>query len=280
MRSVEPRVELAHTLWVQRLRLPFAVVLGLACAVPAAAQQQGDFCPARPGQTTPPCVVASGHVVVESALATLVDERTPDIRTRQYIVADTVVRVGLAHHVEAEVGWAPASYQTVTTPGGVGRTRAHGASDTHVGLLVGPTGNDGHAAIEAGLTLPTGHAPIGAETWSAETRLPLALPSVHHIGIALTPEVDAVPDDDGGGHHASVGAAGGVAVPLSPSVQVDADLAVFTDLAARQHAIARTAGMAVAWHVQRRTQVDVGATMTLSRHEPGVQFYAGLAHAF
>ncbi|MFN7918238.1 MAG: transporter [Vicinamibacterales bacterium] len=258
-----------------------AVALGFAAtAAPVAAQQTDDFCPARPGQTTPPCVVAAGGVIVETALATLVHEQAAGSRTRQLVVADTVVRLGLAHHVEAEVGWAPATYQTVTAPAQGGRTRTHGASDTHLGIIVGPTGNDGRAAFEAGLTLPTGHAPIGAQTWSAETRLPLALPPVHHLALALTPEVDATPNDDGAGHHASVGAAGGVAMPLSTSLQVDADVAVFTDLLRAHHATARTAGLALAWHAQARTQFDVGATVALSHREPEFQIYAGLAHAF
>lgn len=265
---------------MQRLRWPFAVILWLACAAPAAAQQQDDFCPARPGQTTPPCVMAPGDVMVESALVTLVDDRTPDSRTRQYIVADTVVRVGLARHIEAEVAWAPTDSVTVTSPARGNRTHARSASDTHVAVVVGATGTDGRAALEAGLTLPTGHAPIGAQTWSADTRLPLALPSVRRVGIALTPEVDVVADDEGSGHHASVGAAGGVAIPISASVQVDADLALFTDLAPAHHATARTAGLAVAWQAQRRTQFDVGATVALSHREPGLQLYVGFAHAF
>lgn len=217
--------------------------------------------------------------MVETALATLIDQHTPEGRTRQYIVADTVVRVGLAHHLEAQVGWAPVRSLTVTPAQGA-RTQARGASDTHVALVVGPTGPDGRAAIEAGLTLPTGRAPIGAQAWSADARLPLALPSLHHVGVALTPEVDATPNEEGHGHHASVGAAGGVAVPLSSSVQVDVDVAVFTDLAPAHRATARTASLAVAWHVQRRTQFDVGATVALSHREPGLQVYAGLAHAF
>lgn len=260
--------------------LLLTLVVSVACASPAIAQQSDEFCPARPGQTTPPCVVAPGHLMVETALATLVDERAAGAHTRQYVIADTVVRLGLPDHVEAEVGWAPASVLTVTTPTLDGRTRSHGASDAFVGLLVGPGGNEGHAALEAGLTLPTGHAPLGGQGWSAETRLPLALPSIGRVGVALTPEVDATPNDEGRGHHATVGAAGGIAVPLSASVQVDADVAVFTEMAPAHRATARTAGLALAWHVQRRTQLDVGATVALSHREPELQLYAGVAHAF
>ncbi len=218
--------------------------------------------------------------MLETALGTFIDERTPLRRTRQNIVADTVVRLGLPGHVEAEVGWAPLTYLTVNNLAEGSRMRAHGTGDTRVSLLYGLLGADGPAAIEVGVSLPTGHAPVGSQRWTAQTRLPLTLPSIRHVGFALTPEVDAAANDEGDGHHASVGAAGGMAVPLSASVQLDADVAMFTALQPVHRSTTRTAGVAVAWHFQRLSQLDVGGTVMLSRREPGLQLYAGWAHRF
>src|SRR5947208_247711 len=78
----------------------------IAAAVPAAAQQR-DLCPDRPGQTTPPCTLAPGSLMVETAIGGWTVEADPAARTDTITLGSTVLRAGVTPRLELQFAWSP-----------------------------------------------------------------------------------------------------------------------------------------------------------------------------
>ena len=81
-------------------------LLLLIVATPALADGR-DFCAERPGQTTPPCTLDPGRVMLEMAATSWTVTSDPNSRTDTVIFGDSVVRVGLTPRLEAQLGWTP-----------------------------------------------------------------------------------------------------------------------------------------------------------------------------
>ncbi len=203
-------------------------VLTLATSLtPATAR---DLCPERPGQTTPPCTVEPGHVVLESGLIDWSRAQSTASRSDTIIIGQSALRIGIADHGELAIGWTPFATQRlrdsltglVSRQSGIGDVtfavkRSFGKADAPM------------MAIKAFVTAPVGTAPAGAGDWTAGAVIPVSIPLSGTIQLSLTPEVDAVPNGSGAGHHLAYGSAGGVGVKLSNALGLGADLRVLRD---------------------------------------------------
>jgi outer membrane putative beta-barrel porin/alpha-amylase len=262
-----------------RRTVVLAVASGLWVVHPALAQDR-DFCAERPGQTTPPCTLAPGEVMIESAAAAWTVTRDSGVRSDQVTIAGSLLRIGLTPRLEVQAGWTPFGIQHVKDRL-TGRTTSRtGAGDVSLELIYGLAGANGPVAIQPFVTLPTGGSAIGAGDWGAGVRLPVALPLNSKLQLALTPELDAAVNSSGNGRHLAYGGAAGIGLPLSSKVSLGADVAVFRDEDPDGAATHETGGLSLAWQESADTQFDVGGTVGLNHASPDLGLYVGIAHRF
>lgn len=241
--------------------------------------QDRDFCAERPGQTTPPCTLAPGNVMIETAGAGWTVTRDAGERSDQVTIGSSLLRIGLTPRLEAQAGWTPFGIQEVRDRFSGRSSSRTGTGDVSLGLIYGLAGANGPVAIQTFVSLPTGGAAIGAGDWGAGVRLPIAF-SIARLQIALTPELDAAVNASGNGRHLAYGGAAGIGVPVSAKVSVDADVAVFRNEDPDGPATHETGGLSLAWQESANTQFDVGGTVGLNRASPDLGLYVGIAHRF
>ena len=253
--------------------------LAVFAARPAAAQTR-DFCADRPGQTTPPCTLAPGQLMVETAGAVWSVDASPDQRTDTISFASTQLRAGLTSRLEAQLGWTPLGIQTSRDRTTGILTHQNGIGDVSVGLLYGLAGDNGPVALQAVVTLPSGGAALGAGDWSAALRLPAVVPLGSGVQLGLTPEVDAATNSTGQGRRFAYGGAAGLGFALSGKVGFGVDVALFRHEESGNAATTATGGASLAWQIGKNTQLDLGGTVRLSGNSPNMALYFGIARRF
>jgi hypothetical protein len=269
-----------------RLRTRRARLMGALLAIallwlarPAFAQER-DFCAERPGQTTPPCTLAPGDVMIESAGASWTVTRDSSQRSDEITIGSSLLRIGLTSRLEAQAGWTPFGIEHVRDRlSGRSLTRT-GTGDVTLGLIYGLAGANGPVSLQTFVSLPTGGSAIGAGDWGAGARLPIAFSISPKLQVSLTPEVDAAVNASGNGRHLAYGGAAGIGLPLSAALNLGADVAVFRDEDPEGAATHETGGFSLAWQESANTQFDVGGIVGLNRSSPDVGLYFGIAHRF
>jgi hypothetical protein len=220
-----------------------------------------------------------GSAMVETAAADVSITRHLDEQGDTVLVGATLARVGVGKKAELQIGWTPLG-RVHKRRRLISDTTAEYTGDVTLGMLVGLRGADGPLALQAGVSIPTNDGPVGSGHWQADVRVPISLPPVHRIEIALTPEIDAAANATGTGRHVAFVNAVGVGRPLTRALHVGVDVAFFDDEAPEGRTHHSAAGLSFAWQARPKTQVDIGSVIDLSRVNPHVEIYAGLAHQF
>ena len=157
-----------------RPALALLLCLPVLCSAVRARADEPAFCAERPGQTTPPCVTAPGHLMLESGLAAWQRQQDSESRTDSWSFGATQLRLGLGSSVEAQLGWQMLGSSRTTDPAGHPLGSASRVGDVTLGLLYGLAGTNGPVAVQLFASLPAGRPPIGAGDWGAGARLPIA----------------------------------------------------------------------------------------------------------
>jgi hypothetical protein len=251
----------------------------LALAAPARAEDRA-FCADRPGQTTPPCTLAPGTVMIETALGTWERESEPGSRSDTLTLGSSLLRAGVTSRLEAQIGWAPlgVQWQRDAATGAVQRRTS--AGDLTLGLTYGLAGANGPVAVQGFATVPTGGSAIGAGDWGAGLRLPAQVALTSGIDLVVTPEIDAAVNQSGEGRHLAYGGAVGIALALSDTVNLGGDLAAFRDQEPGDPITRVTGGLSLAWQAGEGTQIDMGTTAGINQDSPDLAVYLGIAHRF
>jgi hypothetical protein len=256
-----------------------AAGLLLLAASPACAEDR-EFCADRPGQTTPPCTLAPGQVMIETAAASWTRDSDPGSRTDTLTLGSSLLRAGITSRLEAQFGWAPYGVQWLRDTASGAVSRQSGTGDITLGLTYGLAGANGPVALQGFVTLPTGGAAIGAGDWGAGLRLPAQVPLSSVIALTLTPELDAAVNQSGSGRHLAYGGAAGLGFALSGRINLGVDLAMFRDEDPDGATTLANGGASLAWQVRKNTQLDLGGTVGLNRASPDGTLYLGIAHRF
>lgn len=240
-----------------------------------------DLCPARPGLATPPCIVDSGHVMVELSHMDWTMDRQDQVRTDTLLSGDVLLRLGVNRLSEVQIGITPFGFVRSRDHGQV--HRASGVGDIIVAVKRSVTHPDGSGlsiAVQPFATLPTGSAAIGAGDWSAGVIVPVSVPLSDKVQFALSPELDDVVDGDGKGRHLAFGGVMGLGIALGPAISTAIELSIMhdddPDGAQRQS----LAGLSFAWQPSDNWQLDVGSAIGLNRYSPDAEIYLGVARRF
>ena len=255
------------------------IILALASAVvPAHAR---ELCAERPGQTTPPCTVERGRVVLETSLIGWSLQQSATSREDTLTIAQSTVRIGIADHGEIAIGLTPFATRRVRDNLAATVNQQSGVGD----LVFAVKRSFGRAdapgvAIRAYVSAPVGRPPSGAGNWTAGAAVPVSIPFSDAIELSLTPEINGVVNGSGRGHHLSYGGAAGLAFKLTGAVSFNTDVRVVRDDDPASASTKAAFGTSVAYLTRGNLQLDVGGNFGVNRATPGVELYFGIAKQF
>lgn len=258
------------------LAAPFGFALpttAMADALPS----EPAFCAARPGQTTPPCVVAPSSAMVELGLATWEHSRTDSARDNELSLSAIALRYGIAPRLELQIGWAGLVVSSHLHDVTQDRSRATNSGDLTVGALYGLLGQDGPVAIQAFVTLPTGKGAATEGEWSGGVRLPVAVPLGYDWQLGLTPEFDLAANSSGHGRHSAFGGAASISRPISGQISAGVDISVMEDRDPDGSSTSSMTSASIAWQTSPNSQLDFGVGLGLTSSSPRAQIYVGFS---
>lgn len=254
----------------------------LLAATPAVAKER-DYCPTRPGLGTTPCTMSPGRVSLETALADWTRDDQPDQRSDALLLGDTLVRIGLADTVEAQLGWTPYGHVR-TRDKTIGQVEAAGGiGDAIVGMkanLLHPDGQGLSIAVQPFATLPLGRAPVGAGDWGAGVVVPVTYDLTETLNLAFTGEADAAVNGDGHGRHFAFSEIVGLGIKLNDRLTGTVELEALRDEDPAGRTTQALASASLAWMAKDDLQLDIGGVAGLDRDAPDVELYLGVSHRF
>ena len=247
----------------------------------AAAAAPPPICADRPGKATATCLVEAGHVQIETGIADWTLQKAGGERDTSLAIAETTLKYGISSSANVEVDMAPWQ-RSISRFGGV-RDSASGFGDVNVLYKQRLTAADAALQIAAlpFIKIPTANHELGNRKWEGGFLLPIgySIPKTP-LAIALTPEIDAVADADGHGHHAAMAQVVSLAWAATDKLNLSAELwaAWDWDPSGTTHQV--SADGAIAYLVGNDVQLDAGANFGLNRETPDVELYTGIAIRF
>lgn len=261
-------------------------VLAVAVAMPAWAQDQGgaqqerEYCPARPGLGTPACTIAPGKVSIETGIGDWTRDNSADEHSDAILVGDTLIRIGLTDTIEAQLGWTPFGHSRVRDKVSGVIDKADRVGDALVGLkanLVHPDGSGFSAAIQPFATLPVGRSPIGAGDWGAGVVVPVSFDLNSSLDLQFSPEVDAATDEDRHGRHLAFGSVIGLGISVSDTAALTFEVAGTRDHDPEGHTTEIYGAASASWMPSGNLQLDVGTTLGLNHSAADLELYFGIS---
>lgn len=257
-----------------------AAALLLSLPSSALADPLREFCPDRPGKDTPPCIVDRGHVVIETSALTYSRERDGS----RYEVGEPLVRYGLADTVELQLNFTPYVIARQEEADGSKRT-LRGVGDLTGAVKVNlrnPDGSGTSAAVQAFVTAPTGKDGIGSGKWEGGVLVPLSFELSDKLGLALTPEVDWLADEEGSGHHLAVAGVASLSRELADGLVGSVELWSQHHREPGNKRTEASLDFALAWQPSQRkpVQFDIEVDVGLNRHTPKTEVTGGVAMRF
>lgn len=262
-------------------RRALALLTGLIAAPAIAGTALRDFCPARPGLATPPCVIDAGHVDAELGLADWTLDRSGGARSDTIVAGDLLLRYGLDASSEVQIGLTGFGRVRTREQGMV--ERASGVGDLILGYkrnLRNPDGSGFSVALQPFVTLPTGGRAIGAGDWGAGLVVPVSIDLGGAVGLGFSPEMDAAVDSDGKGRHLAYGSVAELGFTLSPQMSASIEVSEFRDEDPAGDQSPALAALSLAWQPAADWQLDVGTVAGLNRDSPHVELSFGISRRF
>lgn len=265
----------------RRLRLAVAWLTLTALPSIAAAGDERDFCPDRPGLGTPACTLDDGQLAIELGAVSWTLDRWADGRSDTIATGDLLLRYGIRQNLEVQLGWDGLATTRVRSGGRV--EKASGTGDVLLAVrrnLKNPDGSGFSLAVMPYATLPVGGSATGAGDWGAGLLLPVSRDLPASFGIGLTGSVEAAVDEDRDGRHLAYGAIVGLDIPVSEAVGATAEFSARRDDDPSGASTGLLAGLSAGWTPAPSLQLDAGTTFGLNHHVPHVQLYFGIARRF
>jgi hypothetical protein len=262
--------------------LRYLTLLAALMTTPAQAQLR-DLCPERPGLDTPPCIVDSGHLQIETGLADWTRDQTKDQRSTILTLGDSELRYGLDSRTELRAAWTAYIWQHDVDRLSGARSHASGAGDLSLGIkraLINPGGDALSLAALAMVTLPTGSSAVSDGDWSASFQLPFSYALTDYLSLIATPEVDAAADGDGHGRHFAYGSAGGLSADLDERWNASLEMQIIRNSDPQERSTQTLSSVSFAFKPVPSLMLDAGANFGLNRATPDAELYIGLSRRF
>ena len=253
---------------------------------PTPTDQMRDFSTDRPPKVNSPYTVDAGHFQYEADLASyLYDSFSPNrLTTRQWVVADPTLKLGLTNRIDAELQLAPYNDLRATQRGGLAATstESSGFGDVTPRMkvnLFGDDGGDTALALIPYVKLPTAARGLGNDWVEGGVIAPLSLALPDGWTVILMTELDALADSADAGRHANFLNLVNLSHALAPGLTFYVEL--FADTASGgQVTPIYTLDLALTYLIGRDLQLDVGTNIGLDKAAPDLQAYIGLSQRF
>jgi hypothetical protein len=238
------------------------------------------LCTDRPTKATSACTVPQGKVQFESDIVNWTRTSDSGVRTDVTLYSSPALKYGLTSSTDVEASITP--YETIVTRDATGKSKISGVGDLYLRVKQRLTASDAKAqfAIIPYVKIPTAKLGIGnrkVEGGVVGTGV-FTLPD--GFSLTVTPEVDALLDSDGHGHHAQFGGALNVSKTLSSKLTASAELWTAQNQDPAGHVRQYSADFALAYLAGPTLQLDAGTNIGLNRATPDVQAYAGISTRF
>ncbi|OQW72186.1 MAG: hypothetical protein BVN33_13710 [Proteobacteria bacterium ST_bin13] len=254
------------------------VLVSANSLTPAAAR---DLCAERPGQTTPPCTVEPGGVVLETGLVSWSLQQSSKDRSDTFTIGQSTLRIGIADHGEIAIGLTPFATERVRDKLAALANRQSGVGDITFSVKRSFGKADAPiVAIKVYVTAPVGAAPSGAGDWTGGAALPVSIPLSDAIELSLTPEINSIVNGSGSGHHLSFGSAGGLEFKLSNTLGLNTDVRLLRDNDPVGATTKATLGTSLAYLPSDKLQFDLGGNFGINKDTPDVELYVGIVKRF
>ena len=257
-----------------------AALTTAAAAAAAATPSVPALCTDRPTKATSACTVPQGMVQFESDIVNWTRTSDSGVRTDVTLYSSPMLKYGLTSSTDVEASITP--YETIVTRDPSGRSKISGVGDLYLRVKQRLTAPDAKAqfAIIPYVKIPTAKLGIGnrkIEGGVVGTGV-FSLPD--GFSLTVTPEVDALLDSDGNGHHAQFVGALNVSKTLSSTLTASAELWSAQNQDPAGHVGQYSADFALAYLAGPTLQLDAGTNIGLNRATPDVQAYAGISTRF
>lgn len=222
---------------------------------------------------TPACTLGPGQAMIEVTVIGFDRTVGPTIEADVYTFADTLLRYGIDDSTEIQIGLAGYVDAAATDRLGSGSSRASGIGDSYMAVRRGFSG----FALEAYVTLPTGHDPVSAGTWGAGLVVPIDLPSPGPFQLSLTPEIGALPNASGEGRHLLYGVVLGVSGELAPGWGCGLEVSAVQDAAPEGHEFGSKLAGTLAYQASERLQLNAEVDLVIAGPGPRTIALLGFA---
>ena len=236
----------------------------------------------RPGLGTPDCTIGSGRWALELGIADWTRDAAGPMRSDALVIGDTLLRYGVSEHGEVQIGWTAFGRESIRDRAAHTRESSSGVGDVTLAyrhqIRDSDAGGIGFAVMPY-VQLPTGGQKMGAGDWGAGFLIPASV-DLGGPSLALTAQVDAVPDGDRKGRHLGYGAVLGLGFDVSDSLSFSPEIALYRDRDPEEHTTQATAGLSLAYAPGWYHQWDIGTNIGLNHATADVQVYFGYARRF
>lgn len=245
------------------------------------AQDAADICTDRPSRAAAACTVPSGVFQYEADLGSGTFQRSHGVTTDTGVILNPALKYGLTRSSDLELQWSPFAFQRTHAAGGKDAT-AFGPSDLTLRFKQNVFGgNDGavSVALVPYLTAPTASHLLGDGVFDGGIYAPLTFKLGPVWSLSLTPELDVVRDDEGGGRHLQHSQVVSVTRTVAKTWVLFADIYGQWDFE-RHGPTQTTLDFAVAKILHHDLQLDAGVNLGLNRATPGATTYVGVSQRF
>jgi hypothetical protein len=250
-------------------------------AVPAAAvAEETPICTDRPTKANAICTVPVGKWQLESNAVGWSRAEAGGAEVSVWMVGPSVVKVGLSDRSDLQIGVTPYVHSESIADGI--KSSASGFGDVTVRYKHRFTA-DGAAVQVAAIPfikLPTADGDIGNGKVEGGLALPIAISTGSPVAVVLGPELDLLADADGHGRHVAVVNLVNVSGSVAPGLTLIGELWTMTNFDPADTVTLASADAALAYAVNNRLQLDLGANLGLNDNTPDVEIYAGLSIGF
>jgi Putative MetA-pathway of phenol degradation len=270
-------------------RIAAALVIGAALAVASSAYADdstlGPICPDRPGKGTSPCTVDEGHFQIEIDAADGTFNRHDGVTTDSYTYFNPTLKYGLTDVWDIEASLAP--FNSVRTHDSATDTTdtVSGIGDLYLRTKWNFLGTGDHAVsaiVEPFLKIPTAGHDIGNGAVEGGVVVPLSTDLGGGWSLAMTPEADALKNEDSDGRHLSLVNVIGIGRALDGGITLGAEIWGSWNDDPHKSVSQSSFDLDIAWQPPSdpNLQLDGGVNFGLNLNTPDSQLYVGISRRF
>jgi hypothetical protein len=261
------------------LLLSAVMLYQIALAAHAQSADSSPICTDRPTKANVTCTVPQGEWQLETDIGNTTHDSQGGVSTDTLYYLNPYLKYGLNDHQDIEINWAPA-IRVRTTQDGQSRS-VSGVGDVYLRFKSRLFSDDTFSmALIPFIKAPTAAQGLGNDRWEGGLIAPIGVTLPKGFSLTLGPEIDALADSDGHGHHAAVTGLVNVGHALTSQLSVAVELWAQNNYDPAGTIRQRSADVALIYLVNPTLQLDVGANFGLNNATPDSQVYLGLSRRF